>query len=264
MTAPHFFSLLLLLTAQVTTSITTFTPEQLFASFDLSSSDSPADPNSLQHSIETASPADLQSLLIELGYPHASLGQRQAAASPTTSPTTASTSSTTKENHAGSFCHTFVQSHHHVVHVPSDHPLPKDYQVLIEEDSSIKVHEKESDGTKGDSVECSCDEFDCTCKKQCFCKTQSQPFPKKQPATCPVCTSCDGDPIDSSNDDEDKEGEEGSPDKPNPAPHEFKCTCSFDGAGGSENVGGSTSGGMDCDCKVSDCSCVRKCKCRAT
>ena len=262
MTAPRIFPLLLLLTAHVTTSITTFTPEQLFASFDLSSSDlPPADP--LQLSIETASPADLQSLLVELGYPHASLGRRQAAAnSPTTSPTTAPTSSTTKENHAGSFCHTFVQSHH--VHVPSDHPLPKDYQILIEEDSSINVHEKESDGTKGDPVECSCDEFDCTCKKQCFCKTQSQPFPKKQPATCPVCTSCDGDPIDSSDDDEDKEGEEGSPDKPNPAPHEFKCTCSFDGAGGSENVGGSTSGGMDCDCKVSDCSCVRKCKCRAT
>lgn len=59
-------------------------------------------------------------------------------------------------------------------------------------------------------------------------------------------------------------GNEHDPDNPNaegPAnsAYEFKCGCFFDGIAGKEVVDKSS---MDCDCKVADCQCTRKCKCR--
>jgi hypothetical protein len=230
---------------------TTFTPEEIFAT--MSSKNTllvpTSESSSLQYLIDNTDPKELQSMLINLGYPHASLGQKNEDVTSTT---------TTDQKLAGQYCQTHVQSHH--MTLPSGTTLPSDYIVFVEEDNSIVAHDK----ITGDPVECSCDEFDCTCQKQCFCKSQSQPFPTHQPAACPVCKTCDGGvPI--AKEDDDKKVEPDT--KPNPAPHEFKCSCSFDGAGGtSSGSSGNTEGigAMDCDCKVSDCSCTRKCKCRAT
>ena len=160
------------------------------------------------------------------------------------------------EQHDGLFCQTEVA--HHMT-VPVETPLPS---VFIEEDSSVVAHHHHSarGGAISEPVSCACDEFDCTCRKQCFCKTQSEPFPTSQPKSCPVCKSCDGTPVPKPDEDNDDMGSSGIPDKPNPPPHEFKCSCSFDGGGGSKM---GSKNAMDCDCKVSDCNCVRKCKCRA-
>ena len=165
-----------------------------------------------------------------------------------------------RERHLGQYCQTEVA--HHMT-VPVGTPLPS---VFVEEDASVVAqHHAESGGHASDSaasepVSCACDEFDCTCRKQCFCKTQSEPFPTSQPKACPVCKNCDGTPVPKADGDDDDTGSGGIPDKPNPPPHEFKCSCSFDGGGGSKM---GSKNAMDCDCKVSDCSCVRKCKCRA-
>ena len=166
------------------------------------------------------------------------------------------------ERHDGRFRQTEVA--HHMT-VPAGTPLPG---VFIEEDSSVvaRHHVRAGTGasafagTTSEPVSCACDEFDCTCRKQCFCKTQSEPFPTSQPKACPVCKNCDGTPVPKSDGDDDDMGSGGIPDKPNPPPHEFKCSCAFDGGGGSKM---GSKNAMDCDCKVSDCSCVRKCKCRA-
>lgn len=158
------------------------------------------------------------------------------------------------ENHEGTFCQTEVAHH---ISVPAGTPLPR---LFIEEDSSVIAHSNRRHGEESEPVSCACDEFDCTCRKQCFCKTQSEPFPTSQPKACPVCKNCDGSPLPESDGDSDDLGNNGMPDKPNPAPHEFKCSCSFDGAGGSKM---GSKNAMDCDCKISDCSCVRKCKCRS-
>jgi len=269
----HLFLTLHLLTiivtpAQPTTLPPTFTPEQLFASFEenptFATTTTPTTPTTsnllpdLQHLIEHTDPIELRSILIDLGYSQASLGTPHHSTPPPKSSNTATTN-TIKETHAGEFCQTHVQPHH--ITIPSGTPLPSHYTVLVEEDSSITAHQKTLDGKKGDPVTCSCDEFECTCRKQCLCKTQSQPFPTNQPSSCPICKTCDGAPVPA--DDADEDDDDDSPEKPNPAPHEFKCTCSFDGGGSADNIGGGTNA-MDCDCKVSDCSCTRKCKCRAT
>ena len=105
-----------------------------------------------------------------------------------------------------------------------------------------------------DKLDCHCDLFECDCRKQCFCQLAGDPFGGPDPGeTCPKCP-CG----------EIKMGNEVDPDSPEaeaPATisHEFKCGCFFDGIGGKEVTDKSS---MDCDCKVSDCSCARKCKCR--
>ena len=237
---------LLLLQPTHPTTPPTFTPEELFASFP--TTQPPPTKPTLQDLIKNTDPTELRTLLINLGYQHATLGKHQdTSILPTTK-------ITLPQSHTGEFCQTHIQT----INIPPGTPFPTHSDLFIEEDSSITTITNK----KGDPVTCSCDEFDCTCRKQCFCKTQSQPFPMNQPSTCPICKTCDGNVVPPDEDD-DKKDDETSPDKPNPAPHEFKCTCSFDGAGGDDNSGGGTNS-MDCDCKVSDCSCTRKCKCRAT
>ena len=175
------------------------------------------------------------------------------------------------EIHDGHFCQTEIA--HHMT-VPPGVPLPG---ILIEEDASVTMHRGRRradtsvnedvtdahrnglEASKGEPVKCACDEFDCVCKKQCFCKTQSEPFPITQPSRCPTCKTCNGRAPPPANPPEGDDADEDA-DKPAPAPHEFKCTCSFDGAGG-KKMGSKNA--MDCDCKVTDCQCTRKCKCRA-
>jgi hypothetical protein len=145
---------------------------------------------------------------------------------------------------SASFCETKAQYHTSITHDPD---------VFIEEDSSVELRSK-----TGEPVACACDEFDCTCRKQCFCKVQAEPFSGKPTPECQKCTNCDGTPV------EDGSGsgsgsDSNMPDRPFPAAHEFKCSCSFDGAGGGEEP---NKNAMDCDCKESDCKCTRKCKCR--
>jgi hypothetical protein len=248
---------------------TTFSPEQLFASLEEPPSPDPTLPlpDRLRDHLDSVDPIVLQQALLQLGYPHASLGTKQHVPPPANpkqhapAPNPHSITATTTDDQTGYYCRTHVQPHY--ITLPSGATLPSEYTVFVEEDNSITAHVNNKDGTgKGDPVECSCDEFDCTCQKQCFCKTQSQPFPTHQPAACPICKTCDGGAPIPPDDEEEAPKEDG---KPNPAPHEFKCSCSFDGAGGvkSGSGGGKGSGAMDCDCKVSDCSCTRKCKCRA-
>ena len=144
--------------------------------------------------------------------------------------------------HDASFCTT------RVLHTSKDvSPV-----IFLEEDNSVSLYRR------GDAVECICDEYDCSCSKQCFCKTQSEPFPTTIPSKCPVCPDDCNDDSDSTDNDK-SENEAAGLGKPNPAPYEFKCSCSFDGSGLSAK---GTSNSLDCDCKNVDCQCSRKCKCR--
>lgn len=91
-------------------------------------------------------------------------------------------------------------------------------------------------------LDCDCETYNCHCRKQCFCKLISKPFSGNPVPPPPVRTAEDG-------------GQ--SPAVPD---HQFKCSCSFDGVGG----GGLGKGGsMDCDCKIADCTCEKRCVCRA-
>lgn len=94
-------------------------------------------------------------------------------------------------------------------------------------------------------LDCDCDTYKCSCKKQCFCKLQAKGFDGKPVPNPPAPPAGDS---------------KAGGDKPSIPDHEFKCTCSFDGVGG----GGAAPGGtMDCDCKVADCACDRQCVCRS-
>ena len=175
-------------------------------------------------------PQDLSKMLKSLGFTDVQLGEHQ----------TREIGERTKKKQ-GQFCET--TTHYHTS-IP-----PDSADVFLEEDSALEVR-----STTGDPVACACDEFDCTCRKQCFCKVQSEPLKTTPTPTCKKCVNCDGTPFK-----DDEEPEEKEPERPAPAPFEFKCSCSFDGSGGDEEPNKSA---MDCDCKVSDCKCTRKCKCR--
>jgi len=143
----------------------------------------------------------------------------------------------------GQWCETTTRYHTSIA--------PENADVFMEEDSAIEVR-----STTGDPVACACDEFDCVCRKQCFCKVQAEPFVDRRPApACKKCVNCDGSPTPTPTEEE----QPTEPERPAAASFEFKCSCSFDGSGGDDEPNKSA---MDCDCKVSDCKCTRKCKCR--
>ena len=94
--------------------------------------------------------------------------------------------------------------------------------------------------TESKMLNCDCEEYACHCRKQCFCKLTDQQYSgdhvlkKKKTA-------------------KDLDAKGGLID------HQFKCSCSFDGVGGFGLVAGGT---MDCDCKVADCACEKRCACK--
>ena len=113
--------------------------------------------------------------------------------------------------------------------------------------------EVETDETGAlNDLDCDCQPYSCTCRKQCFCRLSADPFnglhyPPN--ANCPQCPSCDDHKEDDDDDDDDHKGVS----KP-----DYKCSCSFDGIGG---AGISNGGFMNCDCRVADCSCSKQCAC---
>ncbi len=88
------------------------------------------------------------------------------------------------------------------------------------------------------NLECQCEEYACHCRKQCFCRLFDGTY--------------NGDKILKSN--------QAPQTIPNSPDHQFKCACSFDGTGGVGMINGGT---MDCDCKIADCSCEKKCACKS-
>ena len=175
-------------------------------------------------------PNDLAHMLKTLGYDDVNLGEHQSR----------EIRAKTKKDQ-GQWCETTTRYHTSIA--------PENADVFMEEDSAIEVR-----STTGDPVACACDEFDCVCRKQCFCKVQAEPFVDRRPApACKKCVNCDGPPTPT------EEEQPTEPERPAPGSFEFKCSCSFDGSGGDDEPNKSA---MDCDCKVSDCKCTRKCKCR--
>ena len=175
-------------------------------------------------------PNDLAHMLKTLGYDDVDLGEHQSR----------EIRAKTKKDQ-GQWCETTTRYHTSIA--------PENADVFMEEDSAIEVR-----STTGDPVACACDEFDCVCRKQCFCKVQAEPFVDRRPApACKKCVNCDGSPTPT------EEEQPTEPERPAPGSFEFKCSCSFDGSGGDDEPNKSA---MDCDCKVSDCKCTRKCKCR--
>ena len=175
-------------------------------------------------------PNDLAHMLKTLGYDDVNLGEHQSR----------EIRAKTKKDQ-GQWCETTTRYHTSIA--------PENADVFMEEDSAIEVR-----STTGDPVACACDEFDCVCRKQCFCKVQAEPFVDRRPApACKKCVNCDGSPTPT------EEEQPTEPERPAPGSFEFKCSCSFDGSGGDDEPNKSA---MDCDCKVSDCKCTRKCKCR--
>ena len=175
-------------------------------------------------------PNDLAHMLKTLGYDDVNLGEHQSR----------EIRAKTKKDQ-GQWCETTPRYHTSIA--------PENAEVFMEEDSAIEVR-----STTGDPVACACDEFDCVCRKQCFCKVQAEPFVDRRPApACKKCVNCDGSPTPT------EEEQPTEPERPAPGSFEFKCSCSFDGSGGDDEPNKSA---MDCDCKVSDCKCTRKCKCR--
>ena len=175
-------------------------------------------------------PNDLAHMLKTLGYDDVNLGEHQSR----------EIRAKTKKDQ-GQWCETTTRYHTSIA--------PENADVFMEEDSAIEVR-----STIGDPVACACDEFDCVCRKQCFCKVQAEPFVDRRPApACKKCVNCDGSPTPT------EEEQPTEPERPAAASFEFKCSCSFDGSGGDDEPNKSA---MDCDCKVSDCKCTRKCKCR--
>ena len=100
-------------------------------------------------------------------------------------------------------------------------------------------------------LDCECEPYACSCHKQCFCRLAGDPFKGVHyppDANCPVCAKCPN------------SGSDGSDvDEPAAPKQDFKCSCSFEGIGG---AGISNGGYMECDCKVADCSCSKKCACK--
>ena len=177
-------------------------------------------------------PNDLAHMLKTLGYDDVNLGEHQSR----------EIRAKTKKDQ-GQWCETTTRYHTSIA--------PENADVFMEEDSAIEVR-----STTGDPVACACDEFDCVCRKQCFCKVQAEPFVDRRPApACKKCVNCDGSPTPTPTEEE----QPTEPERPAAASFEFKCSCSFDGSGGDDEPNKSA---MDCDCKVSDCKCTRKCKCR--
>jgi len=191
-----------------------------------------ADKLKLIEKINDIQPEELSKMLKTLGYENVELGDHQTREV-----------QERNKNTKAQYCETTTRYHTSIA--------PENADVFIEEDSAIEVR-----STTGDPVACACDEFDCTCRKQCFCKVQSEPFQATPAPACKKCVNCDGSP---SKPEEGDDPSKDEPERPAPSPFEFKCDCSFDGSGGDDEPNKSA---MDCDCKVSDCKCTRKCKCR--
>ena len=103
-------------------------------------------------------------------------------------------------------------------------------------------------------LDCECEPYECSCHKQCFCRLTGDPFTGTHyppDANCPVCAKC---PVSGSDEGADGDDEAATTQKQN-----YKCSCSFEGIGG---PGISDGGYMECDCKVADCSCSKKCACK--
>ena len=102
---------------------------------------------------------------------------------------------------------------------------------------------------------CECEPYECHCQKQCFCRMTEDPFKGLHyppEANCPVCPVCSDMKTPGAKSDSDV--------FPVPPPkQDYKCSCSFEGIGG---AGLSNGGFMECDCKVADCTCAKKCACR--
>ena len=125
--------------------------------------------------------------------------------------------------------------------------------------TSLTFLEVEEQATTSSSplndLDCDCQPYSCTCRKQCFCRLSADPFnglhyPPN--ANCPQCPTCDAKKKENDDDDDDDDGAKGAT-KP-----DYKCSCSFDGIGG---AGISDGGFMNCDCRVADCSCSKQCSC---
>ena len=111
---------------------------------------------------------------------------------------------------------------------------------------------------RGADLACECQPYECHCRKQCFCRLAADPFRGMHyppEANCPVCPVCFDSP-DAGNPGND--ATEQAPDDVT-VEQDYKCTCSFEGIGG---AGISNGGFMECDCKVADCTCDKKCVCR--
>ena len=122
-------------------------------------------------------------------------------------------------------------------------------EITTTEQSFLEV--EESSGPL-DDLDCDCQPYSCTCRKQCFCRLSADPFSGihyPPNANCPQCPSCDN----HNDDDDDGNGDTKGMSKP-----DYKCSCSFGGIGG---AGISNGGFMNCDCRVADCSCSKQCAC---
>ena len=112
-------------------------------------------------------PNDLAHMLKTLGYDDVNLGEHQSR----------EIRAKTKKDQ-GQWCETTTRYHTSIA--------PENADVFMEEDSAIEVR-----STTGDPVACACDEFDCVCRKQCFCKVQAEPFVDRRPApACKKCVNC--------------------------------------------------------------------------
>ena len=152
----------------------------------------------------------------------------------------------------------------------AEHMTPNDSQTqkaptYLEQDETLKGRQTEgtklSIGTRGNKNDrvadliCECQPYNCHCQKQCFCRMTEDPFKGLHyppEANCPVCPVCSD--MKTKGPDSDDNALPKSPPK-----QDYKCSCSFEGIGG---AGLSNGGYMECDCKVADCTCEKKCACR--
>jgi len=89
-------------------------------------------------------------------------------------------------------------------------------------------------------LDCECEEYNCQCRKMCFCQLQEAAF--------------GGNIVPSQN-----KADATSPSASNIVDNQFKCTCAFETSPGTGALSG---GSMDCDCKIADCACEKQCKCK--
>ena len=89
-----------------------------------------------------------------------------------------------------------------------------------------------------DTLDCKCEAFECSCKKECICRITENPFGGKK-----------------------VEGGDNKSSKKRPdgkKPIVFKCGCDF----GATDFQLSKDEGLDCDCAAAKCNCEKKCSCR--
>jgi hypothetical protein len=105
-------------------------------------------------------------------------------------------------------------------------------------------------------MDCSCDTYECQCMKNCFCRIGEEEFGGTTvPRLKVVEESEEGE---SKGGDDDDKGSDDPRERGLPE-NQFMCKCSMEAVAAGALM---TSNTMDCDCKVADCACQKKCLCR--